>query len=261
MAAAAELRYEDAAELRDRVQAIEATLERQRVHDPEGGDFDVAGLVRLGDRVGVSLLRVRAGRLIGTEAFSLRDPLEGEGGGEAIAGFLRDCYAAGREVPPEVVVAEAPAGVDAVREWLARARGAAVRIVVPRAGSRRALLAMAGRNAMRLLQEEKAGAAGGDAVLDEVGRLAGPAGTALARLPRRLEPLRHRRGRLARLVGGRGAPPPALPPLPHPARRPARRLRDARGGGGTAGRARRLGLVDGTGRGAARRRPRPAHRG
>ncbi|HEY5998656.1 MAG TPA: GIY-YIG nuclease family protein, partial [bacterium] len=104
--AAEELRYEEAAELRDRVAAIEATLERQRVHDPEGGDFDVAGVVRLGDRVGVSLLHVRAGRLIGTEAFSLRDPLEGEGGdrAEALAAVLRDCYAGGREVPPEVVV-------------------------------------------------------------------------------------------------------------------------------------------------------------
>ena len=32
---------------------------------------------------------------------------------------------------------------------------------------------MAGRNAMRLLQEEKAGAAGGDALLEELGRIAG----------------------------------------------------------------------------------------
>jgi excinuclease ABC subunit C len=171
--AAGELRFEEAAELRDRVQAIEATLERQRVHDPEGGDFDVAGLVRLGDRVGVSLLHVRAGRLIGTEAFSLRDPLEGEGGGEVLTGFLGDCYSGGREIPPEVVVAAAPEGADAVAEWLGRARGAAVRLSVPRAGGRRALLAMAGRNALRQLQEEKAGAAGGDALLAEVGRLAG----------------------------------------------------------------------------------------
>jgi len=129
--------------------------------------------VRLGDRLGVSLLRVRAGRLIGTEAFSLRDPLEGEDGGAALAGFLRDCYAAGREIPPEVVVAQAPEGAEAVRDWLSGTRGAGVRLSVPRAGSRRALLAMAGRNALRLLQEEKAGAAGGDALLDEIGRLAG----------------------------------------------------------------------------------------
>ncbi|HWR98086.1 MAG TPA: excinuclease ABC subunit UvrC [Candidatus Methanoperedens sp.] len=174
--AAGELRYEEAAELRDRIRAIEATLERQRVHDPEGGDFDVAGVVRLGERVGVSLLHVRAGRLIGTEAFSLRDPLAGEGGGEALARVLRDCYAGVREIPPEVVVAEAPAGAEAIRDWLARARGAAVRLTALRAGSRRALLAMAGRNALRLLQEEKAGAAGGDALLEEVGRVAGAGG-------------------------------------------------------------------------------------
>jgi excinuclease ABC subunit C len=48
-----------------------------------------------------------------------------------------------------------------------------VRFTVPRAGGKKALLAMAGRNAMRLLQEEKAGAAGGDALLEELGRIAG----------------------------------------------------------------------------------------
>ncbi len=174
--AAQQLRFEDAAELRDRAAAIEATLERQRVHDPGGDDFDVAGLVRLGERVGVALLHVRAGRLIGTESFTLRDPLEGEEEeGAALARILRDCYAGGREVPPEVVVPGEPAGAGAIRDWLAQSRGARTRLTVPRAGARRALLAMAGKNAMRVLQEEKAGVAGGDALLEELGRLAGAA--------------------------------------------------------------------------------------
>ena len=171
--AAKELRYEEAAELRDRIAAIEATLERQRAHDPGGDDLDAVGFVRLGERVGVALLRVRAGRLIGTEAFSLRDPLEGEESGAALAVFLHDCYAGGREIPGEVVVAEEPVGADALRDWLARERGAAVRLTIPRAGGKKALLAMAGRNAMRLLQEEKSDAAGGDALLEEVARVAG----------------------------------------------------------------------------------------
>ena len=172
-AAAQELRFEEAARLRDHVAAIEATLERQRVHDPEGDDLDVVGLVRLGERVGIALLRVRAGRLIGTEAFSLRDPLEGEDADAALAGFLRDCYAGEREIPPEVIVPAEPQGAPALCAWLGQVRGARVRFTVPRAGGKKALLAMAGRNAMRLLQEEKAGAAGGDALLEELGRIAG----------------------------------------------------------------------------------------
>jgi len=173
--AAHELRFEDAAQLRDHVAAIEATLERQRVYDPGGEDLDVVGVVRLGERVGIALLRVRAGRLIATEAFSLRDPLEGEEADAALAGFLRDCYAGEREIPPEVIVPAEPAGAPALAAWLGSVRGAKVRFTVPRAGGKRALLAMAGRNAMRLLQEQKAGAAGGDgdALLEELGRVAG----------------------------------------------------------------------------------------
>jgi excinuclease ABC subunit C len=171
--AARELRFEEAAELRDHVAAIEATLERQRVHDPGGDDLDVVGLVRLGERVGIALLHVRAGRLIGTEAFSLRDPLEGEEPDAALAGFLRECYAGDREVPPEVIVPSEPEGAPALCAWLGQVRGAGVRFTVPKAGGKKALLAMAGRNAMRLLQEEKAGASGGDALLEELGRVAG----------------------------------------------------------------------------------------
>jgi excinuclease ABC subunit C len=171
--AARELRFEEAARLRDHVAAIEATLERQRVHDPEGDDLDVVGLVRLGERVGIALLRVRSGRLIGTEAFSLSDPLEGEAADAALAGFLRDCYAGEREIPPEVIVPAEPQGAQALCAWLGQVRGARVRFTVPRAGGKKALLAMAGRNAMRLLQEEKDGAAGGDALLEELGRISG----------------------------------------------------------------------------------------
>jgi excinuclease ABC subunit C len=174
--ASEQLRYEEAAELRDQAAAIEAVLERQKVHVPGGGDLDVAGLVRLGERVGVSLLHVREGRLIGTEAFSFRDPLEGEGGESALEGFLRGCYAGEREVPAEIVVPEEPPGGEAIAAWLGSRRGAAVRLTVPRAGEKKGLLLMAGRNAMRVLQEEKAGAAGGDALLDELGRVAGAAG-------------------------------------------------------------------------------------
>ncbi len=172
-AAARELRFEEAAQLRDQIAAIEATFERQRVHDPGGDDLDVVGLVRLGERVGIALLRVRAGRLIGTEALSFRDPLEGEEADAALAAFLRDCYAGDREIPPEVIVPVEPQGAPALSAWLGQVRGAGVRFTVPRAGGKKALLAMAGRNAMRLLQEEKAGASGGDALLEELGRVAG----------------------------------------------------------------------------------------
>ena len=225
------------------------------MHDPEGDDLDVVGLVRLGERVGIALLRVRAGRLIGTEAFSLSDPLEGEAADAALAGFLRDCYAGEREIPPEVIVPAEPQGAPALCAWLGRVRGARVRFTVPRAGAKKALLAMAGRNAMRLLQEEKAGAAGGDALLEELGRIAGAGvGTAIAGLSRCVEPFGDRCGGLAGLVGGWCAAAPALPPLQNPSQRRARRFRHARRGRGAACGPGEFGILDGSGRGAARRR-------
>ena len=77
-------------------------------------------------------------------------PAGGRGGEDAaLAGFLRDCYAGGREVPPEVVLPAEPAGRRAAaRSGSARRRGAARAAHRPaRRRASRALLAMAGRNA------------------------------------------------------------------------------------------------------------------
>jgi len=169
-------RYEEAAALRDSIADLDAVLERQKVHVPGGGDLDVAGLVRLGERVGVSLLHVREGRLIGTESFVFRDPLDGEGVEDgALPAFLRACYGGGREVPPRILLPAEPPGREALAAWLGGLRGGPVALAAPRAGERRGLVLMAGRNAMRLLQEERAGAAGADALLEELGRLCGAA--------------------------------------------------------------------------------------
>lgn len=175
-AAARELRYEEAAALRDRIAAIEATLERQKVHDPEGGELDVVGLVRLGERIGVALLHVRAGRLIGTESFVFREPLE-ENDDKVLADFLQACYEEGHTVPPEIVVSGELPGGEALVAWLSDLHGGRVRLTLPRGGEKKALLLLASRNAMRVLQEEKAGAAGGDALLEELARVAGGGAT------------------------------------------------------------------------------------
>ncbi|MBK7947464.1 MAG: excinuclease ABC subunit C [Deltaproteobacteria bacterium] len=63
--AAAEERFEDAARLRDRIQAVERTIEGQQIVTEGGVDRDVFGLARQGGEVEVQVLHVREGRVIG----------------------------------------------------------------------------------------------------------------------------------------------------------------------------------------------------
>ena len=68
------LEFEDAARLRDQIQAIEKTLEKQRMVAHWGADQDVFGLYREGGFIEVQVLFVRQGKLTGNQSYSLRGP-------------------------------------------------------------------------------------------------------------------------------------------------------------------------------------------
>src|SRR5262245_20062810 len=71
--AAADERFEDAARLRDQVQAIEKTQERQQAVEHWGANQDVFGLYREGGCIEVQVLFVRNGTLVGNRSYGFDD--------------------------------------------------------------------------------------------------------------------------------------------------------------------------------------------
>jgi len=67
------LEFEEAARLRDRVRAIEKTVERQTVLHHWGIDQDVFGLYREGGFIEAIVLMVRGGKLTNTQGWSFQD--------------------------------------------------------------------------------------------------------------------------------------------------------------------------------------------
>ena len=96
-AAAAEMRFEQAAVLRDRIQALNTVRERQKIISTEESDQDIVGVVRQGPDACVQLFFVRQGRLLGRESFFF-DRLAGASDGEVLSAFVRQFYA--RNVVP-----------------------------------------------------------------------------------------------------------------------------------------------------------------
>ena len=144
-------RFEEAARLRDRIAAIDRTVERQAMVSTRFVDRDVFGLAREGDRIEVQVLYVRRGKLLGASRHSFRDVRLDNA--EVLASILGQFYEADRDVPREVLV---PAPVEeegALLELLRERRGGPVRIWVPRRGERRQLVRMAERNAELALGE------------------------------------------------------------------------------------------------------------
>ncbi len=150
-AAAAQQRYEAAAVLRDRMAAIEKTLERQTVVTQDRTDRDVLGLAENGEATVVTLLRVRNGYLIGSRHAAVTETLATDP--EILAAFIREHYANPDAVPTEILVPVIPTGASLLETELRRTAGHAVRIHHPRRGRKVRLIELAAQNAADRLNE------------------------------------------------------------------------------------------------------------
>jgi len=152
--AAETLEFERAAALRDRLTAIDRTLDRQEVHAYKGDDFDVlAAAIADGDAV-VQLFRVRDGTIVGRDHFALEGS-EGAGAPEVIASFLRQHYSAATMLPPEIVTPGALPDDATLEAFLTERRGGPARLLVPQRGKKRHLAELAERNATDALEQER----------------------------------------------------------------------------------------------------------
>ncbi len=180
--AAAGLRFEDAGRLRDQIQAVERSLEKQRVIFSAWGDLadrDVVGLYREGPDLVVQVLVMRGGKLVDSRAhpFAGREFPDSE----LLSSFLSLYYE--RNPPPEeVLVPVEPEGAEALAEVLAERRGRRVRLVTPQRGAKADLLGVASRNAA---QSFRSWHQRGEAREEALGRLA--RALRLAREPRWME--------------------------------------------------------------------------
>jgi excinuclease ABC subunit C len=150
-AAAAELKFERAASLRDQIQALNTVRERQKIISTEQTDQDIVGVVRQGAEACAQLFFVRRGRLVGRESFFF-ERVSGSTDGEILSAFVRQFYARDVTPPPEILLSEEPPETELTREWLVQRRGGRVELQAPQRGKRRELVAMAEENAALALQ-------------------------------------------------------------------------------------------------------------
>jgi excinuclease ABC subunit C len=150
-AAAAEQNYEHAAVVRDRIAAIERTLERQVVVAKDGADRDVLGLAVSETATVVTLLRIRNGYLVGTRHAAVTETLATDT--EIMAAFIREHYTDAAQVPSEILVPVLPENVPALEDELRENAAHKVRIHLPQRGVKVRLLTLARQNAADRLKE------------------------------------------------------------------------------------------------------------
>ncbi|MBT9153747.1 MAG: UvrABC system protein C [Firmicutes bacterium] len=146
------LNFERAAFLRDQMRAIQAIVERQKFDAAELLDRDVVGVAQSLDEACVALFHMREGKVVSRQTVFLTGTAD-QSKGEILSAFLAQFYSFGPSIPREIVLDDTPVDMLDLEQVLSRRRGSKATLVVPKRGAKKALTALASRNALQVLEE------------------------------------------------------------------------------------------------------------
>ncbi len=140
------LRFEQAAQLRDRIQAISALSKKQTVIAGLCADTDVWGVFRGAGKSGYAVFHMENGDLVGRETELLTAPME-ESAAELLAAVTAQYYLPRAILPHEILLCVDTGDCEELSEALTQRAGHKVWVHVPQRGEKSTLADMAVRNA------------------------------------------------------------------------------------------------------------------
>lgn len=150
------LDFEHAAQLRDRISAVQRALEKQLMVGEGNEDLDIIGVAEDDLEAAVQVFYVRKGRVVGRNGFIV-DKVEHVSKAGLIDRILEQLY--GDEpplgIPKRVLVPILPEDPRTYEEWLTHQRTSAVEIRIPRRGGKKLLLETVTKNAVAELTRHR----------------------------------------------------------------------------------------------------------
>lgn len=145
--------FEEAARLRDQLQAVVRLNEQQKAVTNNGGDMDIIGFAKDMTGICIQIFFVRKGKLIGRDNFFLQD--EEESMQSVLTAFLKQYYNEATFIPKEVILPVLPeqAEQELIETWLTEKAGRKIELHEPQRGVKKELLKLAADNAVKLLEE------------------------------------------------------------------------------------------------------------
>lgn len=146
--------FETAAVFRDRLEALQHVLERQRIESSSLGSCDIAGMAMDARGGNVQVFITRDGKLADRRSFTLEN-VEGAGEAEVFERFVGEYYSATPTVPTELIVPARVGDVSHLAAFLEGLRGSRVEVRHAERGDKRRLQELADRNAALALAHER----------------------------------------------------------------------------------------------------------
>ena len=151
---AAQMKFEDAALLRDRIKGLQAYTEKQKVVDLDQTDRDIIGFAVDGDDACGVIFKLREGKMIGRQHYYMGN-VDQKPEGEVVETLVQQYYLEADYIPKEVFVPAPIEDLDALQKWLSNRRGEAVTVTCPTEGEEGKLVRLSNANAKYLLDELK----------------------------------------------------------------------------------------------------------
>lgn len=149
---AAQMNYERAALYRDRIRAVESVMQKQKAISTTQDDRDVIAVLHHDGDAIVEMLYIRAGRLLGSENFTLEGAGD-EDAGEIITQFILQYYTPENLPPTELILSADPPEKAVIEELLTELHGRRTYIFTPMRGDKLKLVRMAMKNARDLAEK------------------------------------------------------------------------------------------------------------
>ncbi len=147
------LEFEKAAELRDRILAIERVSEKQKVSNISENNIDVIGLYKNDVTVCIEMFFIRNSKMIGREHYFF-DELKDMNEDEIISGFIKQYYIDKKDFPSKIMIRYQLEEKELLEKWLSNKGNRKVEIKTPQKGEKLRFVEMAELNSKITLENK-----------------------------------------------------------------------------------------------------------
>ena len=150
-------KFEIAAQIRDKLKAVEEIIEPQRISDPTLTNLDVINYYAVEEKLYFNLFQIRNGKLIDQANFTLKSPNteNTNENQEALQAFLEQYYEEVIDIPKEILIPHHTENDENITEWLSHKTDHKVNLTVPERGKKNHLLELTLQNAKSFARQSQ----------------------------------------------------------------------------------------------------------
>ena len=151
--ASMELKFEKAAELRDKKISIENLAQRQKMDNFNENDIDVIGVAKILSNASIEIFKIRNGKMISGENFIFKN-VAGESEEILVADFMKQYYNE-ENIPSKIMLKYSSEELELIKKWLMLiGNKKSVEFKIPKKGEKLRFIEMAEKNAMIALENK-----------------------------------------------------------------------------------------------------------